>query len=122
MKRSVLAAILVAGFALVAAAGPVQAGNGGAGGLAVGQNPLRLSLTQCSNFGGGNVADGLRWGLRGEDGQLRLVSSECLAKKLARYSIDDLREADARLGDINYVIIYPDLRAWLDDYYVAAPA
>jgi hypothetical protein len=120
MNRRIAAIALAAGFALMAAAGPAQAGNGGVpGGHAVGQNPLRLALTQCSSVGGGNVADGLRLGVPNE--KSRWVSGDCLQNRLARYSIEELRAADARLGEIEVIVIYPELRAWLDGY-LAAPA
>ena len=89
----------------------------GANGGAVGQSPLRLLLVQCSNVGGGNVVDGLQFGLPGSP--LRHVSKRCVAKKLARYSPDQLRQLGLGLESDEYIIVFPDLRGWLADYLAA---
>jgi len=75
-------ALVAALLALGAVTAAFAAGDNG---QAIGQDPLRLALTQCSNAGGGNGGE-FEAALLG-----RVATSECLEKRLgSRYSAAEI--------------------------------
>jgi hypothetical protein len=83
MKRRILTMLTV--VALVVVLLPAAAMANGNSGQAIGQDPLRLALTQCSNAGPGDGAE-LEAGFLGKS-----VDSDCLDKRFfSRYSGDEI--------------------------------
>jgi len=93
MRKLTTAAV---GAAMLAGTlGGVAAAADGGKGQAIGQDPLRLALTRCSNAGGGNGGDTETWKAANE----RSYLSDCLDKAFrSRYTAE---EAAAILAQAN---------------------
>jgi hypothetical protein len=95
MRKRKIAAAAVGALVLAGSLGGVAAAAGGGKGQAIGQDPLRLALTRCSNAGGGNGGDTETWKAATEKSYL----SDCLDKAFkSRYTAE---EAAAILAQAN---------------------
>jgi hypothetical protein len=87
--KIIVAAVIAAGLLAVGAWGATSASAGN--GQAIGQDPIRLALTRCSNAGGGNGGEFEAGIIAG--GEVYSVLSECLHKRLGRTYSDAAIEA-----------------------------
>jgi hypothetical protein len=98
MRNARKAIVAVAASLALTAALPVAA-TAGNDGQKIGQDELRLALTQCSNAGGGNGVE-IEAAVFG-----RSVSSECLYKRLgSRYSRAEVQAILAQANCIGPVL------------------
>jgi hypothetical protein len=95
MKRLLFAVLAIGAFAIPATAGA----GGGDKGQKIGQDDVRLALTQCSNAGQGNGGE-----FESAVGS-RSILSDCLDKRLgSRYTADEIA---AILAQANCVRLGP---------------
>jgi len=93
MRKLTTAAV---GAAMLAGTlGGVAGAMDGGKGQAIGQDPLRLALTRCSNAGSGNGGDTETWGVVTE----RSYLSDCLDKAFLSHYTEE--EVDAILAQAN---------------------